>query len=389
MRSPSRPVALFLLAGALLVSGAAPALAAETANSEFVIIRPGDVLDDDLYAGAVKVSVEGTIEGDLIAFAAEEVVIDGLVTGSVFAMAPRVTINGTVEGALRVTSGSLEVNGAVGRDVVGVVLRADFGPDSKVGRDLLVWAVSMSALGHVGRDVLGTQNSLSLAGSIDGDVDVSVGRLEIVDDLTVAGDLDYRSSTEAEGLENADVGGTIVRKTPLPPNIRVRALGLFGRFLVVVFLTITALGVAYGWPRRTRLAVERVGSSPLRSWGAGATLMLSPFLLSAAAAVVVALAPASASFPLLTILLPVVLAAIGMVFALSLVAGIPAAARLGTYLSKKLDLNGAVLLGSTVVGLVWLVPLIGWLVPFLVLPLGMGGWMLSWKATNSPIEDAQ
>lgn len=379
MRSRSRAFLPAALAAVILLLTAAPALAAETANSEFVIIRSEDVLEDDLYAGAIKVTVEGTIDGDLIAFAAEEIVINGVVTGSVLAVAPRVTVNGTVEGALRVSGGSLWVNGTVSRDVVVTALEVQLGEESSVERDVLAWTIDMTALGHIVRRLEGTQGSLSLAGEIDGDVDVSVGRLVVVDDLVVSGDLGYRSSRDAEGLDMADVGGAVVHKAPLPPNIRVRALGLFGRALAVIFLTIAALGVAYGWPVRTGRAVARIRKAPVRSWAAGALIVLLPLVLTGIGALIVGLAPASASFPLLVIMVPLVLASTGLVLALALVAGVPAAGWLGSAVFRRLQLNGAVLAGSLILGGLWLVPLVGWLVPLLALPLGMGAWMLSWN----------
>lgn len=388
MPSRSRALVGVVLAVVILLLSAAPALAAETANSEFVIIRTDDVLEDDLYAAAIKVSVEGTIDGDLVAFAAEEIVIDGVVRGSVLAVAPKVTVNGLVEGALRVSGGSLWLDGTVSRDVVVTALEVQLGEDSSVERDVLAWAVDMTALGHVGRSLEGTQGSLALAGRVDGDVDVSVGRLEVVDDLVVGGDLDYRSSRDAEGLDMADVGGAIVHKAPLPPNIRVRALGLFGRALAVIFLTISALGVAYGWPRRTGRAVSQTREAPLKSWAAGGLIMLSPFVIAGVGALIVALAPSSASFPLLAIMMPLVLASTGLVLALALVAGVPAAGRLGSVIFRGLGLSGAVLAGSLILGMLWLIPLVGWLVPLLSLPLGLGAWMLSWKEDDTEAASA-
>ena len=74
-----------------------------------------------------------------------------------------------------------------------------------------------------------------------------------------------------------------------------------------------------------------------------------------------------------------VLAAAGVVMALSLVAGIPAVGRLGTLIYKRDDVYLAILIGSLIAGVVWLLPYVGFLVPLIVLPLGLGGWMLSWR----------
>ena len=377
---PAAGIALSFFALAL------PALAAETSNSEFVIIREGDVFPEDLYTGAIRVVVQGTIEGDLVAFAAQDVVIEGTVTGSVTAVSPSVVVGGVVEGSLRATGNRLEVSGVVERDVVAAVATAELFPTSNVGGDVILWAWSAGALGTIGQDLTGVQRNLDLAGAVEGDVEVTVNRLEVVGPLTVGGDLGYRSSNEATGLDNADVDGAVVAKSPLPPNLRVRALSLLGRFMVVLFLTIAALTTAYGWPLRTSAAIAEVGRRPLRRWATGALIVFAPFLAVLVTALIVGLAPPAAAFPLLVVLLPVVLALFGITLALGLVAGIPVVGWLGGVLFKRLDLYGAILSGSLVVGVVWYLPLVGWLVPLLALPLGLGAWMAAWRQDRAPSE---
>lgn len=377
MRSPSRRTLLALLAAALPFATALPAEAAETSNAEFVIIPEGDVFPGDLYAGAVRVRVEGIVEGDLIAFAAEEVVVNGEVTGSVTAITPRLEIDGAVGGSVRSSAVDLAVTGTISGDLVAAVWDGRLAPGSTVSGDVLVWATSLDAAGAIGDDLTGSQRTLDLAGEVGGDVDVSVGRLEIGESLEVGGDLGYRSARDAVGLENARVEGAIVEKTPLAPNIRVRALVLLGRFMVILFLTLAGLAVAYGWPERTRAAVQRVGTAPLRDWASGALVVFSPLLVAAITGLMLALAPATVAFPLLIVLVPLVLALAGLVLAVAVVAGIPVAARLGGRLLKRSDLYGSVLAGSALLGLAWWLPVIGWLVPILVLPWGLGAWMRS------------
>ena len=200
----------------------------------------------------------------------------------------------------------------------------------------------------------------------------------------MTGDLGYRSPSEAEGLDQVTVGGVVVRKTPVPPNIRVRALGLLARFLVVLGLTSTALLVAWGWPQRTSLAGDRARAQTLRSFGYGALIMLSPLLLTGIGVLIASLVPASASLPLLAIFGPLVVATAGVVLVLSLVAGVPAVLALGRALPRERALFGSIVVGSVVAGLIWLVPYLGWLVPLLVLPIGLGAWMLSFRETREP-----
>ena len=386
MRFRSDRVFATLFGMGLIFATATPALAAETSNSEFVIIQEGDVFPEDLYAGAIRVVVNGTLDGDLIAFAAEEVVINGTVTGSVIAVSPTVTVTGEVTGSLRVTGNALEVDGEVGGDLVAAVVSAHLAPSSQVGGDVLLWAWDASALGSIGMDLTGTQRTLALAGSVAGDVDVSVGSLTIVDSVTVTGDLGYRSETEAIGLEMAEVGGAVVEKEVLPANLRVRAIGLLGRILITIVLSVAALSAAYGWPGRTERAIGEAGRHPIGKWLRGALVLFSPLIAAAVTGLILGLAPAAVAFPLLAVLVPVVLALTGVVLALAVVAGAPVAGWFGGVVFKRLDLYGAILAGSLIIGVMWWIPVVGWLVPLLVLPWGLGAWMTSWR--DQPSEES-
>jgi hypothetical protein len=380
MRYRSRTVLVVAAASFLLLGLASAASAAETAGSELVIISEDDVIVDDLYAAGSRVIIDGTLDGDLIAFAGEDILIRGEVTGSVYAVAPVVKVEGQVGRSLRSTGDSLEVTGTVGHDVVAAVRRVEIGETSAIGNDVVLWAWAVTAEGSIGGTLSGTMRSLDLAGSVEGDVDVTVSRLSVTDSLEVSGDLGYRSDDAADGLDQASVGGAVVKKTPRPPNIRVRALNLLARMLVVMLLTGTALLVAWGWPAQTDRAGSAARASWLKAYGWGALVILSPLILSAGVGLILALAPASASLPLLAIFAPVILALLGIVLALSLVAGVPAVVMLGQLLPGRYSVYGSIVVGSVVVGIAWLTPLIGPLVPLLALPLGMGGWIIGWKA---------
>jgi hypothetical protein len=117
----------------------------------------------------------------------------------------------------------------------------------------------------------------------------------------------------------------------------------------------------------------------LRAFGYGAVVVLSPLLLTGVAAIVAGLAPAAASLPLLAIFAPLIVAPAGVVLVLSLVAGVPAVLAAGRALPTDLGLFGAILAGSVLVGVVWLIPIVGWIVPLLVLPIGLGAWLLSFR----------
>jgi len=380
MRYRFRPLVLAALVAGFLIALEGTAFAAETSSSDLVIIPEGDTVSDDLYATGLKVLVEGVVDGDLIAFAAEEVVISGQVTGNVIAIAPKVTVEGSVTKSVRATGRELEITGEVGGDVVAAVGKATFSSSSTVTGDVVVWSITVNAAGSIGGDFKGTQRRVALEGEVGGDVNLSVGRLTITGALTVGGDLDYRSDVEASGLDQATVGGAVVHKTPVPPNIRIRALTLLTRILVVLGLSAAALLVAWGWPERTAKAGTAAGTRPLSAFGRGALVLLTPILLAGVAVLIVALAPASASLPLLAIFVPLILVTAGIVLAMCLVVGIPAVLVLGRLLPGERGMFGAIALGSLLAGVVWMIPLVGWIVPLVILPWGLGAWLLTFRS---------
>lgn len=386
MPSPSRLAASALLAGVLIVWLALPALAVETSTSELVLIREGTVFEDDLYAATVRAVVEGELQGDLVVFAADEVVIRGKVTGSLLAIAPTVRVEGTVEGSVRVAGGRLIVTGEVGEDVVVAATEVALSERSRVGGDVLTWTVEMSSLGRVEGALEGSQRSLYIGGEV-GEVDIAVGHVDVAAPLRVLGDFDYRSDREVAHLERAQVEGTVVRQAPLPPNLRIRALRFVARLLTILVLTTGALAVAWAFPDRTRAAIDTAARSPWRAWWRGALVLASPLVVAGLAGFLLVAVPPLAALSLAVILAPVVVTMAGVIFFLAIPAGVPAVGRLGVRVFRGFDYFGAVAGGSLLAGLLWLLPFIGWTVPLVVLPAGLGSWMLSWRSEGAPEEE--
>lgn len=384
MRFRSRTAAALVVGLAFVFLSALPAGAAETESSELVIITESDVVTDDLYAVANRVIIRGEVDGDVVAIAAQDVRIEGVVTGSVTAIGSSVAVTGSIGGSLRVTAGSLAISGEVARDVVAVVGSLSTTSGSVIGGDVALWAWNGTVLGSVGGGLEGFQRRTELAGEILGDVEISARHLSVVGDLHVGGDLGYRSKNEAVGLERAEVDGVVVQKEPTPLNIRLRALGLVARVLAVMMLTAVALLIAWGWPDRTQRALDAFRNDPLRSFLRGGLVMFSPFLLIGLAILLFSLAPTNAALPLMIVLGPLIGASFGLVLLLGLGAGIPVVAWSGNLLARKATIYGAIVTGSALAGLIWLVPLVGWFVPLILLTGGLGAWM---GAFASPATD--
>jgi hypothetical protein len=120
-------------------------------------------------------------------------------------------------------------------------------------------------------------------------------------------------------------------------------------------------------------------AAPFRSFLIGAAVVLSPVLVLGVAVSVLAFAPSSTALPLIAALIPLLFAVMGIVLVASLFAGMPAVAWIGARLKKQTTVAGAVAIGSAVVAILWLIPVVGWIIALLVLAAGMGGWLSTFR----------
>jgi len=343
-RQPHR-VAVALLA-VLVVLGGLPAVAvaqqsdADGSQSSGAVVRidENETVDGPLDATAGAVVVAGTVDGDVSATAGSVLVTDsGRVTGDLNATAGSVLVEGTVDGDVTVASAALELR--EGSTVGG-------GLDAGVA-------------------------DARLAGSIGGDAAVDATTLGVAPTATVDGSLTYRSedATVADGAAIAGgvtadddldvaspggVGGGDADLPTLPAWVGAVYSGLSSLLLGAILLLAT--------PNFSRRLAEVGTTQPLRSGGVGLlTLVGTPVAL----------------LILLVTIVGIPLSLVGfLVFgAVVFAATVYGAVVLGTWLLSLGDYRNrwaALVVGVVAVALVRQIPVVGGLVRFVVLVLGLG-----------------
>jgi len=321
-----------ILFAALLVLAAVPAPAAadETRTGDTVVVEEGETVDDDLQAFAGTVIVRGTVNGDLTA-----------VTGNVF-------VDGEVNGNLQAFSGNVRINGTVTGDVSATGGNVFLARDGRVGGQFQAGAGNVVVEGEVGGDArLGASTiTVGPTAAIDGDLAYD-GNLTLSEEAQIGGEVRQEDDLGAGG------------QGPLVPGWVGWAYGLLANLLLgaVVLLIFPAFS--------TRLT-DRAASDPLRSGGAGLLALVGiPILLAL----------------LFVSLVGIPLGLIGMlVYGLLLWLGyVYGSFAVGSRLLSLADAGSrwlALFVGLLAVSVVGLVPILGGLVQFLVLLLGLGALAL-------------
>ena len=221
----------------------------------------------DVFAAGQTVVVTGTVDGDLIA-AAQQVVVDG-----------------TVNGDVRAAGAVVTVNGHVARSVSGLAQQVNISSSGRVDGSLLAAGETVSAFGPVGRGITAGGGTLQLGGPVGGKALLWAERLSLGPNTRIAGDLNYRSDTEAE-IPSGAVAGR-VQYQPIERATRQEPLlnGLFD-FGSLIWLFGSAIigGLAIILaPRASARAVELGRQQPLQAFSVG---LLTLFAVPVAAVLI-------------------------------------------------------------------------------------------------------
>ncbi|WP_336035602.1 bactofilin family protein [Halobacterium yunchengense] len=330
LRSGSRSAVLL----AVVVLLATPVLVGTAAADErvggTVVVEEGETVDG-LQATGGSVVVRGTVDGDLQAFAGSvDVAETGTVTGSVEGAAGSVRVAGTVEGDVRVAAGTVDV----------------------------------AESGVVRGDLEAGAGSFALAGTVDGTARVGAGSISLADTARVGGDFVY------DGDLTAADGATVDGELREDPSISVSPVPGFAQvadwvFTLYSFLLTFVVGAVLlvAFPGVSRTVADGLRESPARSLGVGLLVLFGvPVALVALFVTIVGI--------------PLGVLGVFLYVLLVLLAFVWGEYAVGAWLLSVADREGRLLalaVGIAAVYLLGRVPVVGGLVEFLVLLVGLGG----------------
>ncbi len=324
MASPARVLVVALLVLSLPVGLAA----AETRSGGTIIVAEGETVSEDLDAFGGTVIVRGTVNGDLDAFAGN-VVVTGTVTGDVNAFAGNVRVAGEVGGDVGAFGGNVFVE-----------------PGAEIGGNL------EAAAGVV-----------SIDGSVAGTAEVGSDELTVGPNASVGGDLRY-SAENPRIADGAEIDGQVERvedavRAPIVPVVPNWVATVYE---FVVNLVVGAILLAL-LPAFSGRVADRFAERPLASGGVGLLVLVGvPVLL--------------VLFAITIIGIPIAILG-AFAYALALWFGyVYGAFGLGSWLVSLGNEDWgrwvALVLGLAVLAVVGLVPVLGGIVDFAVLLVGIG-----------------
>lgn len=336
-------------------------------------------LGQDHFAAGQNLTVGNPVGGDLLA-AGRQIILDTKVGGDAAAAGGTVRLNGNISDNAYAAGGEVFVNGTISRNARLAGGTVEIAPSGRIEGGASIAAGQARVNGSIGGYLQAAGGNVFIDGPVGGDVDATGGQIELGPNARISGKLRYRSGNVLKQDSGAQVLGGIEQ---LPFEVRTRT-GV-GRGIARVFFWFWTLGLMVlvallflipGFRNVIGMLEARPGMSALVGF---ALLVCIPI----------------ASVILLFTVIGVPLAFLSMAayFALLMVGYVAAAAAVGDLLLKRLR-RGAVetfgwrilaaICGIFVIALLGRLPVLGGLILFAALIMGIGAVGLQVRRTLQP-----
>jgi hypothetical protein len=355
------------LFGILFLFTASPLQAQDTAGRRDSVATE---LGMDRFTAGRSVAVTEPVAGDLLA-AGGSVTCDGSVGGDGVVAGGNINVSCGISENLYAAGGTVIFSGTVSRNARLAGGTVEVARGARVGHGLTIAAGEARVSGSVGSYLQMAGGSGVIDGPVGGDVEASMGQLELGPNAVIMGRLRYRSPNALIQDPAAQVlGGVEYIRTSAQPGIGWGLLGSLFLFLFVWLLGLMLLAaiLVLALPRFLGGVVQTLGSRP----GLSALLGFGMLVCIPVASVILLITMIGA---------PLALVVMASYFVLLAVGYVTTGAALGDWLWKRL--RGASSMGAgprvtaTIAGILVLallgaIPVLGGLVSFAALLLGLG-----------------
>ena len=344
-----------------------PSSAFAMPESGEMVVQRGTV-NDDYYAAGGTVDINALISGDVVV-AGGELFIGHHIKGDVIAAGGSVNLRGDIQDDVRVAGGDILIDANIGDDLIASGGRINVSSSSAVAGEAWLAGGDVNIAGTVKNNVHVGAGSVRISGFVHGDVTIEAGEIHILEGAFIDGSLRYKSPHEANIHADAKISGDIIYEQVEWQRPHSGA-GIF----FVITMIIASIVLYKLFPVFTMSTVARISSEPLKSLGAGFLVLI--------------IAPLSAALLMGIVLGFWVGLSIMALYLVALIVGFLsscffvsdwAAKRFNQEISTTGRRFISVSLAIIVLGLLSNIPLIGGLLIFVLLLLGLGALMMQLK----------
>lgn len=255
--------ALFL--GLVLIT---PQASFSSPDADKTVTKRGSV-DDDYYAAGGVVDIDAEVAGDVIV-AGGELYIGHRIDGDVIAAGGRIKIRGEVKDDIRISGGDLNIDAIIGDDLAASGGSITVSPGTTIGGEAWLAGGEVHMAGTINKHLKIIAGNIRLSGTVHGDVELEGGEINILEGAQIDGNLHYKSHEEGNINPAANITGNVTYEE-LEWDYSEDGLG------ILFSLTLVAAAILLFWlfPKFTLSSTARISSEPWKSLGIGAVLLIA------------------------------------------------------------------------------------------------------------------
>ena len=189
----------------MAVALTAPATGQDEDATDEVVVLTGEHKDVQFLAGRT-VRVAATIADDVFA-AGRDVTLDGATAENAVLAGYDVEQRGGRVSDMIAAGANVTIGGIVADDVVGIGRGIRLADGARAGGDVRVAGEHVEIEGDIGGNLRAAGRRITISGEISGKADLFAERIVITSDAVITGDLIWRSGTEPEIAAGATIGG--------------------------------------------------------------------------------------------------------------------------------------------------------------------------------------
>lgn len=409
-------------------------------------VRVDGTVEGNVIASGYTIQVNGTITGDAFLFGSEVIIgEEGRIEGNLFSGAQTIRLSGEIVGSLAAGSSVLimESGSVVAKNIYYGGFSFEMSEGSSVGVDIYSGNYQMLLNGTVGRDLNAGAAAVEINGTVNRNANLELDGMEgspvyfplppgvsetlspglrVGDSAHIGGDLKYTTQTDQSSKIQSQPEGELIFQTPAPGDIRTEQepaelerdnfFWVFGRFILRTlrtfwenFISLLAVGalIVLLLPDLFRRTVSHMQEQPLESAGFGLLTVILGYIALFLLAIVILAVSILLTFISAGGLSTVTfgfgftsLALVGTIFTILLLylSKIIAAYVVGHWILMKLAPSSkasespfwGMALGVLIYSILRVIPVLGWLLAFVAIVMGMGAMWLTYQNRRRPLE---
>jgi cytoskeletal protein CcmA (bactofilin family) len=353
---------------AFLLTFINPSFGTEFKSGQNIFISQSERINDDLIMAANNIKVQGTVTGDLIC-ASQFLIQNGTVEGNVNAACKNLDVLGGVGGSVRAFCQNNTVSGEIKRNLINFSSSLNIRSGAKIGGDVTAFCGDLTMDGEIGKGLRCGAGIVVISGTINGNVNLDADEITLMPTAKILGDFHYKSKKEAKIESGAQISGESKWTKVLAKgkkkkgffttkNLVVKTVFLLAAILCGLFLILITKKFVKG-------AKEAVIQSSLKSLGLGfICLICIPIAIIILLITVIGIPIAVISLFAYLILFYIAKIFVGIALGEKILTGFKK--------NKDAPMGWSLITGLIVIYILTSLPYIGWIVYLAVLFIGFG-----------------